>query len=89
MKTDMLTKGLPIKRLEDYYYYYYHFFQFGTGGNAQEGQACSKCAHRTGLNSVFSMDWKELLNAFTEAVLECLISASILLLFNYVLYIAT
>ena len=21
------------------------FFQFGTGGNAQEGQACSKCAH--------------------------------------------
>ena len=24
-----------------YYYYYYHFFQFGTGGNAQEGQACS------------------------------------------------
>ena len=53
----VLIEELPILRIipieahrlklqvRGYYYYYYHFFQFGTGGNAQEGQACSKCAH--------------------------------------------
>ena len=38
-------------------YYYYHFFQFGTGGNAQEGQACSKCAHLSHTREPIRIKW--------------------------------
>ena len=37
--------------------YYYHFFQFGTGGNAQEGQACSKCAHLSHTREPIRIKW--------------------------------
>ena len=33
------------------------FFQFGTGGNAQEGQACSKCAHLSHTREPIRIKW--------------------------------
>ena len=39
-------------------HYYYRFFQFGTGGNAQEGQACSKCAHLSHTREPIRIKWE-------------------------------